>query len=146
VPFSFCPRSVMLYILFAGNRPDLSYGGGQGPIIHLQADLMATVQWANGYGVHWAFTDRNAGTRYTSFYADLSRLDKVNWEAVQATDFRDSVIKDGKQAEFLVHESLPWELIERIGVIDSAMVERVERLAGSANHHPVVAVERKWYF
>jgi len=38
VPFYFCPRSIMLYILHRGNHPDLDYREGQGPILHLQAD------------------------------------------------------------------------------------------------------------
>ena len=38
VPFYFCPRSIMLYILYRGNHPGLTYRGGQGPIIHLEAN------------------------------------------------------------------------------------------------------------
>jgi hypothetical protein len=34
VPFYFCPRSVMLFLLDRGNHPDLTYRGGQGPILH----------------------------------------------------------------------------------------------------------------
>lgn len=33
VPFYFCARSVMLYILFRGNHPELTYKGGQDPIL-----------------------------------------------------------------------------------------------------------------
>lgn len=36
VPFYFCPRSIMLYLLHMGNHPELSYRGGQGPIVHLE--------------------------------------------------------------------------------------------------------------
>ena len=61
MPFYFCPRSIMLYILHMGNHPDISYREGQGPIIHLQADLMASIQWAEKHKVRWAFSDRNAG-------------------------------------------------------------------------------------
>ncbi len=43
VPFYFCPRSIMLYILHQGNHPDLDYSEGQEPIIHLQADLHDTI-------------------------------------------------------------------------------------------------------
>src|SRR3972149_1524410 len=35
VPFYFCPRSVMLFLIFQGNHPELQYRGGQEPIIHL---------------------------------------------------------------------------------------------------------------
>lgn len=46
VPFYFCPRSIMLYIIYCANHPDLSYHGGQGPIVHLEADLHEAVAWA----------------------------------------------------------------------------------------------------
>src|SRR5690606_4683162 len=47
VPFNFCPRSVMLYVIYRGNHPDLTYRGGQGPILHLEADLEETLAWAD---------------------------------------------------------------------------------------------------
>jgi len=56
VPFYFCPRSVMLYKIFCGNDPELSYRRGQQPILHLEADLRQTVAWANQQRVRWAFT------------------------------------------------------------------------------------------
>lgn len=46
VPFYFCPRSVMLYVIYQRNHPELSYRGGQGLIVHLEADLRQTVTWA----------------------------------------------------------------------------------------------------
>ena len=55
VPFYFCPRSVMLYLIYRGNHPELDYRGGQDPIIHLEADLYQVVKWANDKGVRWAF-------------------------------------------------------------------------------------------
>lgn len=47
VPFYFCARSVMLYLIHQGNHPELAYRGGQGPIIHFEADLGAVVDWAD---------------------------------------------------------------------------------------------------
>jgi hypothetical protein len=35
VPFYFCSRSVMLYVIHKGNSPNLGYAGGQRPIVHL---------------------------------------------------------------------------------------------------------------
>ena len=46
VPFYFCPRSVMLYVIYMRN-PELAYREGQGPIIHLEADLRQVVAWAD---------------------------------------------------------------------------------------------------
>ena len=46
VPFYFCPRSVMLFVIHKGNNPELGRQGGQGSIVHLEADLRRTVAWA----------------------------------------------------------------------------------------------------
>ena len=125
VPFYFCPRSIMLYILRMGNHADITYRGGQEPIVHLLADMHRVVEWADSKKHRWAFSDSNVGTRYTRFFANLDFLDKVNWKAVKATDFRDPIVKDGKQAEFLMHESFPWELVERVGVRDELIKTKV---------------------
>lgn len=63
VPFYFCPRSVMLYLIHRRNS-ELAYKGGQGPIVHLVADLQAAVAWADANARRWAFTLSNAGSFY----------------------------------------------------------------------------------
>ncbi len=146
VPFYFCPRSIMLYILHQGNHPDLDYREGQQPIVHLQADLRATVKWADQNDVRWAFSTTNAGTRYAGFYASLDQLHEVNWTAVSATDFRSAEIKDGKQAEFLIHNWFPWELIEKIGVFNQNINNEVLKVLAAVEHAPIVSVERGWYY
>lgn len=146
VPFYFCPRSIMLYILNRGDHPGITYRGGQRSMLHLQADVNRVVRWAKGNGIRWAFSTRNAGAYYCKFYKSLANLDAINWTAIANIDFRDKAVKDGKQAEFLVHESLPWELVEKIGVMDNKVAERVEQIIAGANHRPTVRVEREWYF
>ncbi len=63
-PFYFCPRSVMLYMIYMANHSRLTYRGGQNPIIHLEADLRRTVAWAEIHNQRWAFTLSNAGAHY----------------------------------------------------------------------------------
>ena len=46
VPFYFCPRSIMLFLLHRGNHPEVTYHGGQEPIVHLVSELPPTVAWA----------------------------------------------------------------------------------------------------
>ncbi|MCX5639113.1 MAG: DUF4433 domain-containing protein [Planctomycetota bacterium] len=145
VPFYFCPRSIMLYILHMGNHPDISYREGQGPIVHLQADLMASIQWAEKHKVRWAFSDRNAGERIANFYNDVNKFNRVNWLAVAATDWRDTIIQEGKQAEFLVYKSFPWELVEKIGVHNNIVQQKVlEKLTGK--NQSLVSIEPSWYY
>jgi hypothetical protein len=146
VPFYFCPRSVMLYLLNQRNHPGLNYQGGQQPIIHLQADLHQVVNWAQSNGARWAFSDSNAGSRYAQFYNRLADLKEVDWKAVPAQYWSDPATKEGKQAEFLLHEFFPWELVEEIGVINSVIQAQAHQaLSGSAGVPPVV-VKRNWYY
>jgi len=146
VPFYFCPRSVMLYLLHMGNHPELDYRGGQRPILHLAADLRRAVQWAEANHRPWAFSDMNAGAGYANFFKNLDDLDKINWPAVSATDWRDPVVKDGKQAEFLVYESFPWELVEGVGVLDAGMQQQVNQVLRNVAHKPLVTVQQGWYY
>lgn len=146
VPFYFCPRSVMLYLLHKDNHPDLAYHGGQQPIVHLQADLHEVLGWAKAERRRWAFSKGNAGARYSDFYSDSALLYKLEWEAIAATDWRDPDVKENKQAEFLVENSFPWELIELIGVIDTDVENQVANIISEAEHQPSVAVKPEWYY
>ncbi len=101
VLFYFCSRSIMLYVIYCRNHPELVYRGGQEPIVHLEANLHETVRWAEANGLRWAFSLSNAGAVYTSFRSRLDRLNEINWDAVAARDFRPADVKEGKQAEFL---------------------------------------------
>lgn len=146
VPFYFCPRSVMLYVIHCANHPELTYRDGQEGIVHLEADLHEVVQWCERKRVLWAFSLSNAGARYTEFRSDLNALVELNWEAISARDFRDPDIKERKQAEFLVYDFFPFDLVERIGVrIESTRTRAIQALA-DANHKPPVEIRPEWYF
>ena len=144
VPFYFCPRSVMLYLIYQGNHPDLVYRGGQGPIIHLEADLQAVVAWANQHGQRWAFTLSNAGSRFFEDRCDIAQLNEIDWDAVQATNWRQC--KEGKQAEFLLERSFPWQLVERIGVHSRAIYQQVAQALPANGHRPPVEILAGWYY
>lgn len=146
VPFYFCFRSIMLYLLYQRNHQELAFRGGQQPIVHLESDLAASVAWAERNAKRWSFSSGNAGTRCTSFYAQLQKLDVLDWGAISATDWRDPIVKDRKQAEFLVEHSFPWKLIERIGVIDNDIARRVAHVVEQARHKPEIVVMRNWYY
>jgi hypothetical protein len=146
VPFYFCPRSIMLYVIHCANHPELTYRGGQQPIVHLEADLEETVSWARRENRRWAFSLSNAGAVYAEFRDRLDQLSEVGWSAVEATDFRDAQVKEAKQAEFLVHKCFPWELVMRIGVHSESIQKQVQRALAGAAHRPAVSVRRDWYY
>lgn len=145
-PFYFCSRSIMLYVIHRANHPELAYRGGQGPIVHLQADLHEAVAWADRECKRWAFTTSNAGARYTSFYKDLEELHRIDWNAVAALNWTAASVREAKQSEFLMHSSFPWELVRRIGVHSHAMYGQVQAVLKDCGHKPKVEIKPDWYY
>lgn len=144
VPFYFCPRSIMLYIIYQANSPDLAYKGGQGPIMHLQADLNAVVAWANLKSRRWAFTLSNAGSCFFEDRSDLACLGELNWPAIQTNQWQGC--KDGKQAEFLLEQNFPWHLVEAIGVYSQPAYQQVMNALQATAHRPSVTIKPEWYY
>ena len=134
----------MLYVIHMANNPELSYTGGQRPIVHLEADLHQVVSWAEQNSLRWAFTTSNAGSSYFEDYADLSDLHRVNWNAVHARDWRSC--QSEKQAEFLVESSFPWELVARIGVRDLEVRTQTQAIVSESTYQPRVEVMPRWYY
>jgi len=145
VPFYFCPRSVMLYLIFRRNA-ELTYQGGQNPIVHLVADLNAVVAWAKADERRWAFTLSNAGSCYFEDRCDLAQLSEINWNAVQTNQWSGSPTKEQKQAEFLIEQQFPWHLIEEIAVYNQATGQQAVQAIAGAPHRPNVQIRRAWYY
>lgn len=145
VPFYFCPRSVMLYVIHRANAEELAYRDGQGAIIHLEADLRQVVTWADAKNRRWAFTTSNAGAFYFEDYNSLEQLSQINWEAVKANQWAGDY-KEPKQAEFLIEESFPWDLVQRVGVHSRTIHGRVMAMLGASAHRPPVEIRPEWYY
>lgn len=143
VPFYFCPRSVMLYLIHRRNA-ELTYQGGQAQIVHLESDLYETVAWANANNRRWAFTLSNAGSYYFEDRADLANLHEIDWDAVQARIWNQC--KEAKQSEFLFEESFPWGLVRRIGVSNNIVFGQVLNALQQQEHKPTVEVKTDWYY
>ena len=143
VPFYFCPRSVMLYMMSV-NSCNMEYQGGQDNIIHLEADLISSIAWANTNFRRWVFTSSNAGSRYFQDTNDISNLSRLNWNAINGRYWNDVV--EEKQAEFLCEHSFDWSLIERIGVSNQTVYQKVLNIINSSYHKPYVEVKNDWYY
>ena len=144
VPFYFCPRSPMLYVIHRRNS-DLQYQSGQDRIVHLVSKVGVAIQSSAGRA--WAFSDGNAGARYARFCNNLDEIDEyVDWTAVRATSWSDPTVKERKQAEFLVYESFPWTAFMGIGVIRQELAREVESLIQNADHQPKIVVKPEWYY
>lgn len=146
VPFYFGPLSPMMLRLKTGRVA--GYTDGQGPLIY----LASTAQAIRKSGAAFVFTDGHGVAAWTEWYANLRDLKEVDWDMVGQrywTDTADDPDRQRrKQAEFLVHKSCPWELVQKIGVIDEDRKRQVEKLLAKYRpaHKPVVAVHRRWYY
>ena len=149
VPFYFCTRSPMLYSIHRkstdpDSESELAYSSGQEPVVYLEADLREVVDWADRAGRRWAFSTGNAAAAGVEFHDDLDRLDRIDWNAVEARYW--SEVMTEKQAEFLVHDFVPWCLVSRIGVISDRIRKRVLQIIADSRHKPLVMVKRHWYY
>ena len=142
VPFYFAPRSPMLYAISRGAVQ--GYVEGQSPIIY----ICSTAEAVKGSGLRWVFTEGHADMEFTDFFDDLKDLNKIDWNLMTARYWYDTDDdpdrKRRRQAEFLVHEFFPWELVSYIGVYDLSAAELVgKELRG---HIPRVGTEPGWYY
>ncbi|MBI5513281.1 MAG: DUF4433 domain-containing protein [Deltaproteobacteria bacterium] len=140
VPFYFCPRSVMLYVLHRGHE---GYQGGQRDIVHLVSSVNAAI----APGRPWFFTDRHADLGYAQQFASLDRLDQVSWDVMSERRWgNDDDLKQRRQAEFLVHEFFPWSAVLGIGVHDEEVAVKVRAVVAQATPKSGVHTRRNWYY
>jgi hypothetical protein len=96
VPFNFCNRSVMLYVIHRGHQ---DYQGGQKDVVH----LVSTVGTAIATGRPWAFTDRHAELAYARYATNIAQEGIVDWGVMPLTYWnRPPEVSEKRQAEFLV--------------------------------------------
>ncbi len=146
VPFYFAPSSPMLFAISRGLVE--GYAGGQAGVIYLVSSCETVVQ----AGAPFVFTDGHAVKRLTNQFEDLSKLSEIDWPLMKAKYWHDTD-QDGdrkrrRQAEFLVRDFCPWQVIQGIGVYDEEHAAAVREALVSANapHRPDVKIKRDWYY
>jgi len=111
---------------------------------------VSTVEAIVQAGLDFVFSDGHGIAAYTRWYDVLNDLDKVDWDMAYADYWADTVDdmdrQRRKQAEFLVQRFCPWDVVNRIGVINDAIKERVERILRGKNISLPVEVRRQWYY
>jgi hypothetical protein len=146
VPFYYCPRSVMLFLLHKSNNTELAYRGGQDLIVHLELDLRVVITWANAFTKRWAITKGNAGSYYFEDFSSPDRLSELDWTAIQARQWSQASVKESKQSEFLVEDQVPWPLVSRIGVQNAQVQAQVQQYLTTTGHRPPVEIKLDWYY
>jgi len=144
VPFYFAPRSPMLYTIHQGNVE--GYAQGQKSVIH----LVSTAQVVQAASHKFVFTDRHSIVRLANFLDNLKHLNKIDWKVMNSQYWFNNPEhndrKERRQAEFLVYQSLPWNLVTQIGVINDEMKRQVEKILQDSTHRPTVVIRQDWYY
>lgn len=134
----------MLFTISRGNVK--GFAGGQQSIVH----LVSTVQSVQAAVLGFVFTDGHGIMAFTGFYDDPAQLDEVDWPLMNAHYWADTDDdldrKRLRQAEFLVHERFPAELIQGIGVINQQKKEETEVLLAEFGLAIPVATKPGWYY
>lgn len=138
VPFNFCPRSVMLFVIHKGHA---DYQGGQDRVLHLISDV-DTIRLSNQ---HCFFTDIHADLDYAEQIDDFDRITELDIQRIIHGKYWQD-FKEEKQAEFLAFESVQWGTIHQIGVKTQAIADEVNQLLQVAQHKPEVVVRPEWYY
>lgn len=147
VSFYFGPLSPMMLRLHTGRVE--GYREGQEPLVYIVSDAQAVEQ----AGLRFVFGDGHGLAAFTQWFDDLAALPRVDWEMVHQKYWKDDPMGDNdrqrrKQAEFLVHQAMPWGLIREIVVINQAMKARVEVVFHEFPevYAPPVRVRQSWYY
>jgi hypothetical protein len=145
VPFYFAPRSPMLGAIHTGRVA--SYSGGQRSILH----LLITAEDVAAAALGFVFSDGHAVMGYTSFYDDLTELEAaIDWDLMKERYWKDTD-EDGdrkrrRQAEFLVHQEVPWSLIRGIGVMDRSIANAVNQVLCQFGQPMTAHLRPHWYY
>lgn len=144
-PFHFGPRNIFLYNLHTNYVHGVDYTEGQGPLITLVIDVHQVAQTRP-----FVFYDGHALSALSTCDDDLAQLAQLDWKAIDGTYWPNSEpeLKRCKQAEFMVHEHLPWELVRGIAVCDEQAQQAVEAIQSAFPQHvrKRVIPKPQWYF
>lgn len=155
VPFYFAPRSPMLMAVNGGKVADCPHR--QEDIVH----LVTTVEAIVGDRLPYVFYDYNATLGIATCYSHLRDLDKIDWELFHESPRMDGYCKywnsrvdnpryirrmETRQAEFLVYERVPLNLMETVGVYSESKAAEVAEIFDEAGVELQVEVKSAWYY
>jgi hypothetical protein len=155
VPFYFAPRSPMLRTIDGGNVENCPYR--QPDIAH----LVTTVEAIVDAGLPYVFYDYNATLDISTCYSDLKNLGEINWDLFFETprlggysrywnsrmDNPKWILRmETRQAEFLVHNNVPLNLIKSVGVYNAAKATEIQKIFDDVKIKIPVEVKPDWYY
>ena len=125
------------------------------------AHLVTTVEEIVARGLPYVFYDFNATLDISTCYSDLEDLDEIDWPLFYESPRLDGYCKywnsrvdnpthirrmETRQAEFLVHKSVPLNLIKGVGVYNKERAEQVREIFKKEEIDIPVEVKTAWYY
>lgn len=141
VPFYFTPFTPMLYNIKTGHR-----GVRQMPMDQIVI-LVSSLPHLVRHGIRFVFSDRHAYLTLARFSSDLTDLAWIDWETLQARNFRkdDTSRFERYQAEALVHLHMPISALVGAICYDERTKREVDSLAAANGLTLQVIVRPEWY-
>jgi hypothetical protein len=144
IPFYFTPFSPMMYNIKTG------YGGITKRANEEIVILISSLHKLADNGKTFVFSDRHAYLAAAQFFADVADLNQVDWPLLQARNFTkdpdDPERFERYQAEALIHEHMPVDLLLGIVTYDGIVKERLDGLAAERDMEMKVVAKPGWYF
>jgi hypothetical protein len=147
VPFYFAPRSPMLYAITRGQVSEEAARTEE--IVY----LVSSTQTLKAAGLTVIASNRHAELDYAEMLDHdeaLDREDFICWPLMMATYWGNTPDqpdrKERRQAECLVHPSVPWPLIETVATKSERARDQAKVVLASAGQPTPVAVRAHWYF
>lgn len=144
VPFYYAPRSPMLYAIAHGGVE--GYAGDQSSIVY----LISTVQQAVTASLPFVISDGNATSILTSFYNTIDGLNRIDWNLMKQEFWNNTAQspdrKRCRQAEFLVKDTFPTDLILGVAAQNQDMADRVQLCIARQIQNMKLLVKPAWYY
>lgn len=144
VPFYFAPRSPILYAIYRGLVEGCT--AGQSEIIY----LVSSAERVASSGLGFVFTDGHGIMVLSDFYERLDDLDAIDWDVMRAKYWRDTDDdpdrKRRRQAEFLVYQIFPWDMVDGIAVMNKNAKNQVQEKVANAANRPPIKLQPDWYY
>lgn len=146
VPFYFATRSPMLFKIKCGGVEGVS--SDQSRLVY----FVSSTEAAYDADLECVFSDGNAGAySITTFEDDRQKLaSHVDWEVITLRIWRntdeDPDRRRRRMAEFLIHDSVPLDLITQVGVTDAEVQRGVAAIASEGGWDVAVRRRPGWYF
>ena len=144
IPFYFTPYSIMLYNIHTG------CGVSKVPndeIVIMVADLKELAD----NDARFVFTNQHAYPATTEYFNQVSSLDQIDWNILQARDFRhdpynDPGRKERYQAEALIWKHLPLSSLKGLCCYSKKVEVHIQRQVEALKLNLKVAAQPLWYF